>query len=116
MDYELWCRFFLEGAEFRNTGVPFGMFRQQPDQKTKDRIATTNSMVDSSLKLLDLARDVPGETREAHRADLLAYRAEYPDLVWRNSGRLARMGVPRPIGMRIRRLKARLAGLIPGKA
>lgn len=116
MDYELWGRFFLAGAEFRNTGIPFGMFRKQPDQKTRDRIETTNSMVDSALKLLEQARGIPAETREALRADLLAYRAEYPDLVWRNSGRLARMGVPRPIGMRIRRLKARLAGLIHGKA
>lgn len=117
MDYELWGKFFLAGAEFRNTGVPFGMFRQQPDQKTRDRIATTNSMVDSALRLLEQAHGIPADTREALRADLLAYRDEYPDLAWRKSGgRLARMGVPRPIGMRIRSLKARLAGLIRGKA
>jgi hypothetical protein len=116
MDYELWGKLFLAGAEFRNTGIPFGMFRQQPDQKTRDRIATTNSMVDSALRLLDQARDMPADTRDALRADLLAYRDEYPDLSWRNSsGRLARMGVPRPIGLRIRRLKARLAGLLHGK-
>lgn len=115
MDYELWGRFFLAGAEFRNTRVPFGMFRQQPDQKTRDRIETTNSMVDSALKLLNKASDIPAETREALRADLLAYREDYPDLMWRNSGRLARLGVPRSIGMRIRSLKARVAGLIQGR-
>lgn len=115
MDYELWGKLFLAGAEFRNTGIPFGMFRKQPDQKTRDRIETTNSMVDSALRLLDQARDIPADTRDALRADLLAYRDEYPDLSWRNSNsRLARMGVPRPIGIRIRRLKNRIASLIQG--
>jgi glycosyltransferase involved in cell wall biosynthesis len=109
MDYELWGNLFLAGAEFRNTGIPFGMFRLQPDQKTGNRIDTTCSMIDSALKLLDRARDLPAELRESLRDDLLAYRDEYPDLLWRNSrGRLARMGLPRSVGMPIRRFKNRI--------
>lgn len=115
MDYDLWGRFFLAGAEFRNTGIPFGMFRLQPDQKTGNRIETTYSLVDAALKLLDQSHGIPAKTREILREDLLAYREEYPELLRRNRGLLDRMGVPPPLAMPIRRMKARLAGLFQGK-
>jgi hypothetical protein len=97
MDYELWGKFFLAGAKFRNTNVPFGMLRLHPDQKTQDRLTTTKSMIGSALKLLELAEDLPAESKRALRADLIAYLRGYPDQEWKNSGRLARMGLPRPV-------------------
>lgn len=114
MDYELWGKFFLAGAEFRGTNVPFGMLREHPDQKIRSQVTTTNSMVSSALGLLDRATTLPPDLRASLRADLLAYRAEYPELIWRDSGRLARWGVPRPIGLKIRHLKQRLDKAIKG--
>ena len=105
MDYELWGKFFLAGAKFRNTDVPFGMLRLHADQKTKNRVITTQSMTDSALKLIDAAESLPEGTKRALRADLSAYLAEYPEREWKNSGRLARLGLPRTVVARIRREK-----------
>jgi glycosyltransferase involved in cell wall biosynthesis len=116
MDYELWGKLLIARAEFRNTRIPFGMFRQHANQKTADRIQTTFSMVDSALKLLDQAYDIPLETRKELRSSLLAYREEYPELAWRNSGRLARIGLPRSVVGRIRSLKEHLSKMIAGMA
>ncbi len=46
MDYELWGKFFLAGAKFRNTDIPFGMLRLHADQKTKNGVMTTQSLID----------------------------------------------------------------------
>jgi hypothetical protein len=112
MDYELWGKLLLAGADFRNTGIPFGMFRKHGNQKTADTIQTTDSLIDSALKLLSQAHDISPEVGQDLRASLLAYRAEYPELAWRNSGRLARMGMPRSMVSRIRSLKQRLKAMI----
>lgn len=111
MDYELWGKLFLAGIEFRNTGVPFGMLRLHAEQKTQDRVTTTFSMVDSALKILDVAENLPASTKEALLRELIAYRNEYPESHWRNSGRLARIGLPRPLVMKIRNLRRILSAL-----
>jgi glycosyltransferase involved in cell wall biosynthesis len=36
MDYELWCRFAVEGANLHVIGKPLARFRQHPEQKTAD--------------------------------------------------------------------------------
>jgi glycosyltransferase involved in cell wall biosynthesis len=36
MDYELWCRFALEGAKLHVVGKPLAKFRQHAEQKTAD--------------------------------------------------------------------------------
>lgn len=109
MDYELWGKFFIAGARFRNTEIPFGMLRLHADQKTQNRVTTTQSMIESALKLIDVADALPPETKKSLRADLTAYLAEYPDLEWQNSGRLANIGLSRPMVTRIRRQKEKLA-------
>ena len=108
MDYELWGKFFLAGAKFRNTDIPFGMFRIHADQKTKSGLTTTQSLVDSALKLINAADSLPPELKQELRADLSHYLAEYPERQWKRSGRLARMGVSRPVGMKIRSEKEKV--------
>ena len=109
MDYELWGKFFLAGAQFRSTEIPFGMLRLHADQKTKNRIATTQSMIDSALMLIDAAKNLPDEFKHDLRADLSGYLAEHPERHWKNSGRLARMGFPRPVVIGLRSKKEKLA-------
>jgi glycosyltransferase involved in cell wall biosynthesis len=102
MDYELWGRFLIAGATFRNTDIPFGMFRRYPGQKTSDGLGTTNSVIAVALGLLDKAEAISNETRQSIRAELQGYLAEYPERHWWKTGRLARMGLPRSLvtGMR----------------
>jgi hypothetical protein len=50
MDYELWGEFFLAGARYQYTEIPFGMFRQHDAQKTKDMLRQTRSLVDTCSK------------------------------------------------------------------
>jgi glycosyltransferase involved in cell wall biosynthesis len=107
MDYELWGKFFLAGATFRYTDVLFGVFRRQPDQKTSDGLQTTQSMIETAVKLVRLA-PYSEEIKDEILADLAAYHEAYKESAWRNSGRLARIGLPRSVVVQLRRLKAGL--------
>ena len=102
MDYELWGRFLLAGATFRNTDIPFGMFRRYPGQKTSDGLGTTNSLIATALSLLDKADAISSETRQSIQAELQAYLAEYPERHWKHTGRLARIGLPQSLVTGIR--------------
>jgi glycosyltransferase involved in cell wall biosynthesis len=110
MDYELWGKFLIAGARFRHTEVPFGMLRRHADQKTADGPRTTQSLMKSALKLLDLPNGLSLETKADISADLQAYFTEYPDRYWRNTGRLARIGLPHSIVAGIRRLARLIRG------
>jgi hypothetical protein len=105
MDYELWGRFFLAGAKIRYTGIPFGMFRWHPGQKTQENIKQTESMLDAAAALVSLADSLPAERKQAILADLQAYREAYPLMVWRGSGRLAAIGLPPSIVIPVRKLR-----------
>ncbi|HXG51586.1 MAG TPA: glycosyltransferase family 2 protein [candidate division Zixibacteria bacterium] len=102
MDYDLWGRFLIAGACFQCTDVPFGMLRSHRDQKTTDGLRTTESLVRTALKLLEQADGLSGSTRETIEMELRAYLAEYPEKHWKKSGRLARIGLPRSLVIRIR--------------
>jgi glycosyltransferase involved in cell wall biosynthesis len=90
MDYELWGKFLLAGAAFRYTGIPFGMFRQHSDQKTAAYWATTQSLVKTAIKLVGQAHELTESERSTIVADLSEYERDY----WRETGRLARFGLP----------------------
>ena len=45
MDYELWGKFFLAGAAFEYTHIPFAMFRLHDQQKTGQDWAQTQSLI-----------------------------------------------------------------------
>jgi glycosyl transferase family 2 len=105
MDYELWGQFLLAGADFEYTEIPFGIFRWHDAQKTQEQIKQTESMLDVAAAFIPLASSLSEETRREIQADLEAYRTEYPLNVWKQSGRLARMGFPRRVVTPVRSLR-----------
>jgi glycosyltransferase involved in cell wall biosynthesis len=114
MDYELWGKFFLAGARFQYTDIPFGMFRLHAGQKTRDRARTTQAMLKTAARLVASATCFSEEEKNEILADLDTYRKHYlKDLerAWRNSGRLARTGLPPKIIMHLRKLKVSLQQL-----
>ena len=104
MDYELWGRFFLAGARFEYAHIPFGMFRVHDQQKTAQGWATTQSLIATALQLVAEARHIPEGIRDRIVADLHAHEGDY----WRSTGRLARLGLPRPVVGALRDAHARL--------
>ena len=102
MDYELWGRFFLAGATFHYTHVPFAIFRVHGRQKTGQGWATTQSLIATATKLAMEARNLPEATRAEIIADLRAYERDY----WHGTGPLARLGLPEGIVLPLRELQA----------
>ena len=111
MDYELWGKLLLTGVKFQYTEIPFGMFREHPEQKTMDVWRQTQSLLDTAAKLVTHARCFSEETRGEILADLNAYRELYKKTHWRNSGRLARIGLPPCMVIPLRNLRSKLQGL-----
>jgi hypothetical protein len=108
MDYELWGRFFLAGARVEYTGIPFGFFRRHEAQKTKAIQAQTESTFDVAEALLALSESVSAAEKADILAELTAYREAYPELAWRHTGRLARLGLPPSIVTPIRTIKEKV--------
>jgi hypothetical protein len=105
MDYELWGKFFLAGARVEYTEVPVGMFRIHQAQKTQDHMKQTQSLLEAAISLACADGALPFEKRREILADLHAYREAYPRTLWKQSGRLARMGLPQSIVTRMRCLR-----------
>jgi hypothetical protein len=108
MDYELWGKFFLAGARFEYTGVPFGIFRQHRDQKTCDMLSITESMLTVAANFVRAADQFSKEEKSRILAELHEYGRWYKQEHWRCSGRLARLGLPSIIVKPLRRIRARL--------
>jgi len=116
MDVELWGRLFIAGATFQYTHVRFAIFRVHSQQKTSQLWETTQSLV---ATLSQLAQEAPGIAEPARQeivADLQAYLSEF----WRDTGPLARIGLPENVVLPLRELKAdlrrRAVGLLRGAA
>jgi len=108
MDYELWGKFFLAGARFQYTDIPFGMFREHAGQKIKDVLRQTQSLLDTAAGLVNLADCFSDSKKKEILADLIAYKYEHQKNYWRGTGRLAKMGLPPWIVNPIRRLRTHL--------
>jgi hypothetical protein len=108
MDYELWGRFFLAGAQVNYTGIPFGVFRHHRGQKTQYSAKQIESMLDAAAALIAVPGSLSAKAEQEILTDLQAYRVEYPAILWKQSGRLARMGLPASIVMPMRNLRHRL--------
>jgi hypothetical protein len=106
MDYELWGRLLLAGARFEYTGIPFGIFRIHGQQKTFDGWKQTQSLIATATWLVGASPDLSDRTRREILAELRAHEAE----CWRNTGRLATLGLPRGLVTRLRQLRAKLRG------
>jgi len=103
MDYELWGKFLLAGAAFQYTQVRFGMFRLHAAQKTGQDWLQTQALVASALRLIAEAPQLSARTQRELSGDLEAYRRDY----WRNSGPLARVGLPENIVLSLRRTQTK---------
>jgi glycosyltransferase involved in cell wall biosynthesis len=106
MDYELWGKLLLSGATLKYTGIRFGAFREHSEQKTRDPLLNTASLVNTAAKLITLASSFTEEKKTELIAQLDAYNAEYQKLYWKGTGRLARFGLPRRLVGSLRGLKA----------
>jgi glycosyltransferase involved in cell wall biosynthesis len=102
MDYELWGILLLAGAEFRYTHIPFAMFRLHSEQKTGQGWAQTRALVATAKKIAEQAHAIPEHTREDLIADLCAYERDY----WRDTGPLARLGLPQSVVVSLRDARA----------
>jgi cellulose synthase/poly-beta-1,6-N-acetylglucosamine synthase-like glycosyltransferase len=105
MDFEFWGQLLLAGAKIHYTGKPFGAFRRQPDQKTQDDWKQTTSTIDAAERLVSLASFLPAEAKQKLLEDLDAYRRAFFNVCWRQSGRLARIGLPPSIVMPVRKFR-----------
>jgi hypothetical protein len=85
--------------------VHFGVFRLHQAQKTRDARKQVDATLDAAESLVNRDRSLAPDVRAEILRDLRAYRLEYPDIIWRYSGRLARLGLPRSLVTRIRRLR-----------
>jgi len=112
MDYELWGKFFLAGARFQYTGIPFGFFRWNRGQKTQNSVAQTESLLDAAIALVALANGFSPDLKLEILSDLQAYRDMYPQYAWKQSGMLARSGLPPGIVIPIRNLKVAFQRMI----
>ena len=111
MDYELWGKLLLGGATIRYTGSPFGVFRHHEAQKTSQHLARQVAlMIDDAEALLERDRSLADDLKRELLADLDRYRRAYPDIQWKHSGRLARIGLPPAIVTPLRRLLALTSG------
>jgi glycosyltransferase involved in cell wall biosynthesis len=108
MDFGLWGKFFLAGAKFQYTDIDFAMFRLQPNQKIQDGLTVARSLVESAKKLVYQAEAFSENVKQTILAELDAFEAAYPGEHWRTTGRLARIGLPRPIVTALRNLRATL--------
>jgi hypothetical protein len=112
MDYELWGKFFLAGAKVQYTGIPFGFFRWHEAQKTRESKKQTESTLDVATALIALTDSLSAATKQELLADLQAYREEYPEILWKHTGRLTRLGFPRSIVIPIRKFRQTVATTI----
>jgi hypothetical protein len=104
MDYELWGKFLLAGVAFQYTEILFAMFRQHSGQKTSADWAQTQSLVKTAVKLVGQTPDLPELERRTIVADLYEYERDY----WRETGPLARLGLPPGVVLPLRDRRDRL--------
>jgi glycosyltransferase involved in cell wall biosynthesis len=106
MDFELWGKFFLAGATFQYTDIPFGIFREHAKQKTHDMLRQIRSLIETAAKLVQQEGAFSEETAKEILEDLRVYLKEWETNHWKGSGRLAKLGLPRALVLSLRRLRA----------
>lgn len=114
MDYELWGKLFLAGANFHYTDVLVGMFRVHPEQKTQDGLRQTESLLAVARKLVLQAKFISKEAKAEILTDLDAYYEKYKKEWWKTTGRFARIGFPPQIVTPVRNLTSRLRKFVIG--
>jgi hypothetical protein len=116
MDYELWGKLLCAGATFSYTDVQFGMFREHSEQKTRNVLQITESLLNTAVKLARTADCLSEDTKKELISEINSYSTAYKDDYWRGSGRLAKIGLPRGIVTPIRRLRNRIQAFMAGQS
>jgi hypothetical protein len=104
MDYELWGKLLLAGATFQYTHIRFGTFRLHSAQKTGQGWSQTQALVATAEKLVAQAHDIS----EPGRAEIVAELRDYEREYWRQTGILARLGLPERLVLPLRDVNAGL--------
>jgi hypothetical protein len=112
MDYELWGQFFLAGATAKYTGIPFGVFRHHQAQKTQQSKTQIESTLDVATALTTRADSLSEDTKRDILAELRLCREEYPDIFWKSTGRLSRLGLPPAVVLPIRSVRQAVVNTI----
>jgi glycosyltransferase involved in cell wall biosynthesis len=116
MDYELWGKLLCAGATFSYTDVQFGMFREHSEQKTRNVLQITESLLNTAVKLARTADCLSEDTKKELISEINSYSTAYKNDYWRGSGRLAKIGLPRGIVTPIRRLRNRIQAFMAGQS
>lgn len=93
MDYDLWGRMLLEGAEIEYVDIEVCYFRIHNAQKTKSVRSSTKIMVEAAIRLTEQHPTWSGQQKKNAQRRLRQYRREE----WRKTGRLSKMGLPESI-------------------
>jgi len=93
MDYEFWGRLLLAGLRVERTQIDFGIFRRHDDQKIADHDRITESLVEGAHSIIDAHPDWSPEKKGQLHAHVEAYWRDFN----RDTGLLARIGLPRPV-------------------
>ena len=109
MDYEFWGKLLLAGARIQYTDIPFGMLRQHALQKTANGLRTTREMLDVASSLISQAGLLSDDIKNQISEGLESYWIEYQEQSWKGSGRLARIGLPVPLVMQLRKFRNKLS-------
>jgi GT2 family glycosyltransferase len=112
MDYELWGRLFLAGAVFVYTHIRFARFRLHSEQKTEQMFETAQSLVATARRLLDEIPTLSPSTRQEIERELEAHEQR----CWRETGQLARFGLPPWMVTTLRGMHSRIRRFIAGGA
>jgi hypothetical protein len=93
MDYEFWGRLMLAGLRIQHTHIDFGIFRRHDEQKIADHEKITESLVEGAHSTIDAHPTWSSEKKER----LHAHVEKYWEAFNRDTGLLARMGLPRSV-------------------
>jgi len=100
MDYDLWGRFFLYGLDIEYLDIDVGMFRQHMDQKTAQGWKLQPDLVQVAHRLVDRCEEWSEEGKQSLHDELQTHLNQS----WKETGPLARTGLPEGIVLWIRQL------------
>lgn len=101
MDFELWGELLLEGVEIEKTDIEYGAQRRHEEQKTSEGRNDTVSLIAAAHRLIENCPKWSAVKKKALHAELNRYEKK----TWRQTGRLARLGLPRALVMKIRGIR-----------
>jgi len=100
MDFELWGEMLIHGSEIETTDIEYGALRKHDTQKITNRWRVTESLFDSSYRLIGKSKTLSSKEKKEMKEKILEYKRD----VWYRSGRLARMGIPKELVVTIRKI------------